>query len=75
LIREVQFLKEDIEKPDPTEVKPFNDATEHYQKIMGMPNKSADLKSMPKPIRWFGYFIIGFVICAVLALIIFKIFF
>jgi hypothetical protein len=68
-------LKDDLEKTEPTEVKPFNSAIEHYQKIMGMPNKSADLTSMPKPIRRFGYFIMGFVICALLAMIITKIFF
>jgi hypothetical protein len=68
-------LKDDLENTESTEVKPFNSATEHYQKIMGMPNKAADLKSMPKPIRWFGYFIMGFVICAILAMIITKILF
>jgi hypothetical protein len=56
-------------------VEPLNNITEHYQKIMGMPNKTADLKSMPKPIRWFGYFFIGFTICALLALILIQIFY
>ncbi len=23
---------------------------------MGIPDKKADLRSMPKPVRWFGYF-------------------
>ncbi|GLX70538.1 hypothetical protein [Paenibacillus glycanilyticus] len=34
----------------------FNEATDHYQKIMGVPNKSADLNSMPRVLRWFAYF-------------------
>ncbi|MBD3917780.1 hypothetical protein H8B09_03375 [Paenibacillus sp. PR3] len=34
----------------------FNDVTSHYQNIMGVPSKKADLKSMPGPVRWFGYF-------------------
>ncbi|GMK38368.1 hypothetical protein PCCS19_14220 [Paenibacillus sp. CCS19] len=34
----------------------FNDVTSHYQNIMGVPNKKAELKSMPGPVRWFGYF-------------------
>lgn len=39
-----------------SEVPSFNDATEHYQNIMGVPNKTADIKNMPKPLRWFAYF-------------------
>ncbi|WP_127492270.1 hypothetical protein [Paenibacillus glycanilyticus] len=34
----------------------FNEATDHYQKIMGVPSQRADLKSMPKALRWFSYF-------------------
>jgi hypothetical protein len=34
----------------------FNDVTSHYQNIMGVPSKKADLRSMPGPVRWFGYF-------------------
>ncbi|NIK71698.1 MULTISPECIES: hypothetical protein [unclassified Paenibacillus] len=34
----------------------FNDATEHYQKVMGVPSQRADLKSLPKALRWFSYF-------------------
>ncbi|WP_223285567.1 hypothetical protein [Paenibacillus sp. PL91] len=36
-----------------SEVPSFNDATEHYQKIMGVPSKRADIKSKPKHLRWF----------------------
>ena len=34
----------------------FNDVTEHNRNVMGIPDKKADLRSMPKPVRWFGYF-------------------
>lgn len=39
-----------------TEDLSFNSATNHYQTIMGMPKQRIHLKSMPKPLRWFGYF-------------------
>ncbi|MFM1650541.1 hypothetical protein ACI7RC_00405 [Brevibacillus sp. B_LB10_24] len=34
----------------------FNSVTDHYQNIMGVPKQTVDLNSMPKPLRWFGYF-------------------
>lgn len=33
----------------------FNSVIEHYQKIEGLPNKRADLDSMPKWLRLFWY--------------------
>lgn len=68
-------MKENLEEDEPVEIQPFNSAAEHYQKIMGMPNKAVDYKSMPKPIRWFGYFVAGFICCGVLAMIIINLFF
>ncbi|SFL49450.1 hypothetical protein SAMN03159341_106355 [Paenibacillus sp. 1_12] len=45
-----------------TTVEPFNSATDHYSKIMGVPNTRADLKTMPKPVRYFYYFVVGFIV-------------
>lgn len=38
--------------------KTFNDVDEHYQKHVGTPS-SYNLKQMPKPIRYIGYFMVG----------------
>ncbi|MFC5529767.1 hypothetical protein [Cohnella yongneupensis] len=62
--------REDDEKAVINETKPFNDVTEHYQNIMGMPNKPADLSSMPKAVRWFGYFFIGMAVVCFLLMVI-----
>ncbi|MBO7748137.1 hypothetical protein I8J29_28490 [Paenibacillus sp. MWE-103] len=37
----------------------FNDVTEHYRTVMGVPDKPVDLNGMPKPLRMFGYFFLG----------------
>ncbi|MFF0830100.1 hypothetical protein ACFYU8_24820 [Brevibacillus sp. NPDC003359] len=37
----------------------FNSAMSHMQNIEGLPSKSADLNSMPAPVRWFAYFAFG----------------
>ncbi|WP_186446165.1 hypothetical protein [Paenibacillus cremeus] len=37
----------------PTVVDSFNSAMDHYQKIIGMPNKKADLSAMPRWLRFF----------------------
>ncbi|WP_233566946.1 hypothetical protein [Cohnella endophytica] len=68
-------MNKDADKNEPTVVEPFNAATEHLQQIIGVPNKSVDLKSMPKPIRWFGYFFVGFIICALLTLVLIQLFY
>ncbi|MBS4194152.1 amino acid transporter [Lederbergia citri] len=39
--------------------KPINDAMEHMSNIEGYPT-DVDLKKLPKPLRYFGYFFIGF---------------
>ncbi|AZN42689.1 hypothetical protein EJC50_25615 [Paenibacillus albus] len=49
-------MKEKNNLTNDSDVPVFNNDTEHYQNIMGVPNKKADLKTMPRPIRYFGYF-------------------
>lgn len=36
--------------------KPFNDVDEHMKNIVGVPDK-IELKKLPKPLRWVGYFV------------------
>ncbi|MFP3390323.1 hypothetical protein [Brevibacillus sp. SIMBA_040] len=45
------------QRDETPEIQPFNSVTDHYQKIVGMPTRPADIKKLPKPIRWFGYFV------------------
>jgi len=52
-----------------SERKPFNDASEHMSKIEGYPS-DIDLKKLPKPLRYFGYFFISFFTIAILFIII-----
>lgn len=42
-----------------SEKKPINDAMDHMKNIEGFPT-DVDLKKLPKPLRYFGYFFIGF---------------
>ncbi|WP_282034434.1 amino acid transporter [Metabacillus indicus] len=39
--------------------KPFNEAVEHMKGIEGLPSQT-DMKKLPRPIRYFGYFFLGF---------------
>lgn len=55
-----------------TDKKPINDAMEHMSKIEGYPT-DVDLKKLPKPLRYFGYFFIGFFSLSILFIIIAKI--
>jgi hypothetical protein len=55
-----------------TDKKPINDAMEHMSKIEGYPT-DVDLIRLPKPLRYFGYFFIGFFSLAILFIIIAKI--
>jgi hypothetical protein len=48
--------------------------TEHYQKIMGAPNKKADLNAIPKPVKYFYYFIMGFLVIAFILMLYVAIF-
>lgn len=66
-----RYTTEQNETPAPTE--PFNSAVDHYQKIMGMPSGKADLKTFPKFIKYFYYFVITFVIVAFLLMILIPI--
>lgn len=48
--------------------KPINDAMEHMSKIEGYPT-DVDLKKLPKPLRYFGYFMIAFFLLSILLII------
>ncbi|MDR0137867.1 amino acid transporter [Metabacillus idriensis] len=42
-----------------SEKTPINDAMDHMKNVEGFPT-DVDLKKLPKPLRYFGYFFIGF---------------
>ncbi len=50
--------------------KPFNDAVDHMHRIEGMQTENADFRKMPKPIRFLGYFFIGFIVLTIVFMII-----
>ncbi|MET3696578.1 hypothetical protein SAMN05877753_103177 [Bacillus oleivorans] len=52
--------------------KPFNDAIDHLNKIEGNPANfaKADFTKLPKPLKYFGYFIIVFFSVSILLIII-----
>ncbi|MFK9092453.1 hypothetical protein [Bacillus salipaludis] len=54
------------------ENKPFNDVIDHFNKIKGNAANLAktDIKKLPKPLKYFGYFMIGFISLSVLLMII-----
>ncbi|WP_335871854.1 amino acid transporter [Bacillus sp. 2205SS5-2] len=52
-----------------SERKPMNDAIEYLRNIEGYPT-DANIKKLPKPLRYFGYFFISFFTLAVLFIII-----
>lgn len=56
----------------PEEKKPFNDAMEHLNQIEGYPT-NVEMKKLPKPLRFFGYFIFGFFGLTILLMIIMNI--
>ncbi|WP_102262554.1 amino acid transporter [Mesobacillus jeotgali] len=49
--------------------KPINDAMEHMSKIEGIPT-DVNLRKLPKPLRYFGYFMIGFFTLSILFIMI-----
>ena len=53
-----------------TEVKPFNDVTDHYQKHVGLPSKRVNLNTMPKWLQIFWYCITGFMVIGFILLLI-----
>lgn len=71
---ETQAVSKDLEAADQG-VPIFNDVTEHYHNIIGVPNQKADLQTMPAPLRWFGYFLYGVMIVFVIAFAVGMIFF
>jgi hypothetical protein len=53
--------------------KPFNDVIDHFNKIEGNPNlANVELRKLPKPIKYIGYFIIAFFSISFLLIIILK---
>lgn len=53
--------------------KPINEAMEHLSNIEGYPT-DVNIKKLPKPLRYFGYFMIGFFSLSILFIIIAKLF-
>lgn len=58
------------------ENKPFNDVIDHFNKIEGNAANLAqtDMKTLPKPLKFFGYFMIGFISLSILLIIILNLF-
>ncbi|WP_040203362.1 hypothetical protein [Neobacillus jeddahensis] len=54
------------------ENKPFNDVVDHFNKIEGNATspRNAKLNKLPKPIKYVGYFIIGFISISIVLTII-----
>ena len=50
----------------------FNDAIDHMNKIEGNASKlaNADLKQLPRPLKYFGYFMVGFFSVSILLILI-----
>jgi len=53
-----------------TEVKPFNNVTDHYQKHVGLPNKRVNLNTLPKWLQMFWYCIMGVMVIGFIFLLI-----
>jgi len=51
--------------------KPINDAMEHLCNIEGYPT-DVDYKTLPKPLKYFGYFFTGFFAISILFILIAK---
>jgi hypothetical protein len=54
------------------ENKPFNDVIDHFNKIEGNAGNPANakLQKLPKPIKYIGYFMIGFFALSIILVII-----
>ena len=54
---------------------PFNDVIDHFNTIEGNAGKpsNADLGKLPKPLKYFGYFIIAFFSITIIILVILNI--
>jgi hypothetical protein len=58
------------------ENKPFNDVIDHFNKIEGNAANLAktDMKKLPKPIRYIGYFMFSFFSVSIFLVIILNLF-
>jgi hypothetical protein len=56
--------------------KSFNDAIDHMNKIEGNVSNLAktDLKKLPRPLRYFGYFMVGFFSISIILILILNLF-
>ncbi|MCO7128027.1 amino acid transporter [Sporolactobacillus shoreicorticis] len=52
------------------EKKPFNDVIDHMDKIEGSRLEKIEMKTLPKPIRVLGYFLLTFVVVSTLLTVI-----
>ncbi|NHM30978.1 amino acid transporter [Neobacillus terrae] len=57
------------------ENKPFNDIIDHFNKVEGNASEivKTDLKKLPKPIRYIGYFMIAFLCISFLLVLVLNI--
>jgi hypothetical protein len=53
--------------------KPFNDVVDHATKIEGGVGDLSNSKRLPKPLRYFGYFVAGFFTVSILFMIIINV--
>jgi hypothetical protein len=56
------------------EKKPFNDVIDHMDKIEGSRLEKIEMKTLPKPIRILGYFLVTFVVVSAILTIILSLF-
>ena len=58
--RELYIVKGELRVDE--DKKPFNDAIDHMNKIEGNVSNlaNADFKKLPRPLKYFGYFVVGF---------------
>ena len=69
-------IHESIDDPTNEPIdEPFNDVIDHFHKIEGNAGKpsNADLGKLPKPLKYFGSFIIAFFFIAIIILSILNI--
>ena len=66
---------ESIDDPSDEPIdEPFNDVIDHFNKIEGNAGKpKCDLGKLPKPLKYFGYFIIAFFSITIKILVILNI--
>ena len=53
-----------------TDKKPMNDVMDHMKNIDGSLPSNVDLRKLPNPLRYLGYFFIGFMSISLLIIII-----